>query len=722
VAFTVTPVLVSGKIVGSLVELQDLAVTQQGEAWLAAVVDGSPIGISVFDRDLRFVRVNPALAALNGLSPSEHIGKTLADVVPAAGEQLERPYREALSSGKPAVDFEVSAFANGRMVDALVSIYPVTFEGSVLGVVGLVRDITASKREEKRRTLMAKASRILASSLDVSTVTKQVSTLFVPDLGDCATVYLQQDDGTFELASVTHRSAITQTAIRALFDSAPAKSREHSITAKTIASGEPQLVETVTDELLSSLAHGDAAWLERAKEIGATTLVSVPLIVQQGHTIGSILLFRQGQCRPFDQEEVHTLEDVARLAAVVIDNARLFEIAQRERRRADEANRAKDEFLAVVSHELRTPLNSMLGWARLLLMGSLDPLKTRRAIETIERNAIAQTQLIEELLDVSRIITGKLRLELQPFDLPRIVDAAIEVVAPAAHAKDIELLSSLDRSLGTMVGDPNRLQQAVWNLLTNAIKFTPRGGRVAVRLERSDSSCIVTVEDTGQGIERAFLRQVFERFRQVEMGSKRQHGGLGLGLAIVRHITELHGGNVEAFSDGVGKGATFRLSVPMAPVSTPPRSAPVAVTTSSARNVDYASARDRIRGLSVLVVDDEQDARELLASMLTLCGATVTTAATVGSALEHVVHHRPDLIVSDVGMPGEDGYDLIERVRNLPPAEGGKTPAIALTAYARSADRSRALLAGFNAHVTKPVDPAELISIVANVAGRMAPC
>jgi PAS domain S-box-containing protein len=721
VAFTVSPVLSEGNVVGHLIEAQDLTVTQQGQAWLEAVVDGSPVGISVFDRDLRFVRVNRALAELNGLSPAEHIGKTLRDVVPEAGEQLERPYREALSTGKPAVDVEVAAHVSGRAVDALVSIYPVTFEGSVLGVVGMVRDDTAHKREERRRTLMAKASRILASSLDVATVTKQVSTLFVPDLADCASVYLRQDDGSFELAAVTHRIPTEESAVRAVYDSAPRASRERWITARTIRSGDAELVETVTNERLESLADGDWAWLSRAKALGATSLLSVPLVVQPGHTIGSVLLMRQDRCCPFDQGEVPSLEDVTRRAAVAIDNAHLFEMAQRERRRADEANRAKDEFLAMVSHELRTPLNSMLGWARLLLMGSLDPTKTRRAIETIERNAIAQTQLIEDLLDVSRIITGKLRLEPQRFEMASVIDAAVEVVAPAAHAKNIQLVSTIDRTLGSMVGDPHRLQQAVWNLLTNAIKFTPQGGRVAVRLSRSGASCVVTVEDTGEGIEPAFLRQVFDRFRQAEMGSKRRHGGLGLGLPIVRHITELHGGTVEAFSEGSGKGSTFRLSIPTGPVRTVERSTPVPVTTSSApSSADFASSRARIRGLSVLVVEDEQDARELIASMLTLCGATVTTAPSVGLALQEVIQHRPDVIVSDIGMPDEDGYDLIERVRTLPPVEGGRTPAIALTAYARSADRSRALLAGFNAHVTKPVEPAELIAIVAEVSGRPA--
>jgi signal transduction histidine kinase/ActR/RegA family two-component response regulator len=553
----------------------------------------------------------------------------------------------------------------------------------------------------------------------VSAVTKDVSALFVPDLADCATLYLRHDDGSFELAAITHRSRGMEGEVHALFSSAPRGRREHSITGKTIMSGVPQLVETVTDELLASLATGDGPWLERAKALGVTSLLSVPLLVQQGHTVGSILLLRQGQSPPFEQEDVPTFENVARLAAVAIDNARLFEIAQRERRRADEANRAKDEFLAMVSHELRTPLNSMLGWARLLLMGSLDATKTQRAIETIERNANAQTQLIEDLLDVSRIITGKLRLDVQSFDLPTVVDAAVEAVAPAAHAKDIQLVSTLDRSVGTIVGDPHRLQQAVSNFLTNAIKFTQRGGRVAVRLARADASCIVTVEDSGQGIEPALLGQIFERFRQADMGTKRQHGGLGLGLAIARHITELHGGKVEAFSEGLGRGSTFRLSVPTAPVSAPANLPSIPITTSSPRNIDQTS-RDRLRGLSVLVVDDEQDARELLASMLTLCGARVVTASSVRSALQQVIDRPPDVIVSDIGMPGEDGYDLIERVRSLPPAEGGRIPAIALTAYARSEDRSKALLAGFNAHVTKPVEPAGLIAIVANVVGGLA--
>jgi PAS domain S-box-containing protein len=394
--------------------------------------------------------------------------------------------------------------------------------------------------------------------------------------------------------------------------------------------------------------------------------------------------------------------------------------AERERERllveAQEANRLKDEFLATLSHELRTPLTSILGWARLLQSNEFDEAARSRALRTIERNAQAQAQLVDDLLDTSRIITGKLRLNVRAVDLATVVTAAAETARPAAEAKDIRLETLYDAQAEPISGDPDRLQQVVWNLLSNAIKFTPRGGRVQVRLKRAESHMEIAVEDTGVGIKPEFLPHVFDRFRQADQTTTRTHGGLGLGLAIVRQLVELHGGAVRVESEGEERGTSFTVSLPL----TPPRREPASDIGRSHPVIRDAAELDcppELAGLRVLVVDDEPDTRELLAAVLAACGAQVIEAATAAEAFAQV--ERADLLVTDIGMPAEDGYSLLARIRALPPERGGAIPAAALTAYARAEDRVRALRAGFQMHVPKPVEPAELITVVANLAGRI---
>jgi signal transduction histidine kinase len=381
---------------------------------------------------------------------------------------------------------------------------------------------------------------------------------------------------------------------------------------------------------------------------------------------------------------------------------------------AEEANRMKDEFLATLSHELRTPLNAMLGWAQVLRMGKLDPAASARALETIERNARAQAQLIADLLDVSRIITGKLRLDFQPVELRRIVDAALDSVRPAADAKGIRLGVSLGPLASPVLGDADRLQQVIWNLLSNAIKFTPRDGAVEVRLRQNGASAEVRVSDTGAGIRPDFLPYVFDRFRQAESTITRSHGGLGLGLSIVRHLVELHGGTVEVQSEGEGKGATFSVLLPVRPAVA---ETPVLVESKAAEASPWGRT-ELLRGLCVLVVEDEEDTRELLITALEQCGAEVLAAASTAEALARLDERPPDVLVSDLAMPDEDGYALIRKVRARPAERGGRVPAAALTAYARAEDRVRSLAAGFQMHVPKPIDPAGLVSMVAALAGR----
>ena len=405
----------------------------------------------------------------------------------------------------------------------------------------------------------------------------------------------------------------------------------------------------------------------------------------------------------------------ARLAAE--ERERLLESERAARTEAERTSRMKDEFLATLSHELRTPLNAILGWAQVLRSEPPGPADLEQGLATIERNARAQTQIIEDLLDMSRIISGKVRLDIMRIDLVAVLEQAVETVRPAAAARGIRLQPVLDRRVGPVSGDPNRLQQVFWNLFNNAIKFTPRHGRVQIVLERVNSHLEISVIDSGEGIASEFLPYVFDRFRQQDASTTRRHGGLGLGLAIVKQLVELHGGSVTAHSDGPGQGATFRVSLPLVvfqPDSGEPRRHPQA----QFAPLTAPDASIRLDGVTVLVVDDEPDARGLVKRLLQDRKARVLTAGQAAEALTILQNERPDVLVSDIGMPGEDGYTLIRQVRALDPQAGGLTPALALTAYARSEDRMKAILAGFQMHVSKPVEAAELLTMVASLAGK----
>ncbi len=391
-------------------------------------------------------------------------------------------------------------------------------------------------------------------------------------------------------------------------------------------------------------------------------------------------------------------------------------VKEREAREAAEAaNRAKDEFLATLSHELRTPLNAMVGWTHMLRSRTLSPDKEQKALETIERNARAQAELIEDILDVSRIIAGKLRIEIHPVDVQSIIDVAVDAVRPAAEAKGI----TLDRRVGALpprfTGDAARLQQAIWNLLSNAIKFTPAGGRVELDVAADDEQVVVQVRDTGCGITPAFKPFVFDRFRQLDSSSRRAHGGLGIGLAIVRHIVELHGGTVSCDSDGSDRGATFTLRLPIRTEE----ASPTAVAPETRQTGAIRPSSDELvdlTGIKVLLVDDEPDARALLTEVLQQCGAVVVATHSADEAVRLIPRERPAVLLSDIGLPGEDGYKLITRVRALRPEDGGNLPAAAITAYARSDDARKALAAGYQRHAPKPIQPTTLAALVAGLA------
>ncbi|HEY9667093.1 MAG TPA: ATP-binding protein, partial [Coleofasciculaceae cyanobacterium] len=413
-----------------------------------------------------------------------------------------------------------------------------------------------------------------------------------------------------------------------------------------------------------------------------------------------------------------TCTDIDEQRRLLEQREKWLERERAARTESERVSRMKDEFLATLSHELRTPLNAILGWSQLLRKGGLKPEMVEQGMNTIDRNVRMQAQLIEDLLDMNRIISGKIRLDVQRVDLVSVIEAALETVRLAAEAKEIRLQKVLDSLAGVVSGDPARLQQIVWNLVSNAIKFTPKGGRVLVILERVRSHVEISVIDTGQGIEPEFLPYVFERFRQADGSTTRRHGGLGLGLSIVRSLTELHGGTVRAESAGAGLGAAFVVALPLVAVHAKTVE-PEELTLETVDNASTDPDAPKLSGINVLVVDDEPDARQLIQVILEQAQASVITAGSTVQALELLESHRPDVLVSDIGMPEADGYQFIRQVRSLPPAQGGKIPAVALTAYARQEDRKLALLSGYQMHITKPVEPSELIAVISSLTSLM---
>ena len=481
----------------------------------------------------------------------------------------------------------------------------------------------------------------------------------------------------------------------------------------------------LTNQVVGDPRVGDQEWARRERMV---SFAGYPLLVG-GELHGVLAMFSRER---LTESTLASLALVSNSIAMTIrqreadaERERLLVVAQEAREVAERSSRAKDEFIAVVSHELRTPLTAILGWARMLGSG-LDPEETAEAVEVIQRNALSQSQLIEDLLDISRVISGKLRLDLRAVDLPGVVQEALRTVQPTADSKGVRVESVLDPRAGPVSGDPDRLRQIVWNLLSNAVKFTPKKGKVQVRLVRVNSQVELTVSDTGVGISPTFLPHVFERFTQADSSSTRHHSGLGLGLGIARHLVELHGGEIAAHSDGADKGATFVVSLPIMivhagagrPEGAHPTAPSAAMGEGHGHGVMPFRCPPELAGVRVVAVDDDADARKLLETVLTRCHAQVTMAKTAAEALEAVRRERPDVLLSDVEMAGEDGYGLIAKVRALPPEEGGNTPAAALTAYARVEDRTRALRAGFQLHVPKPVEPAELVAVVMNLAKR----
>jgi len=690
---------------------------KESREWLAAIFQASRDGIIV-EEDEHIAYANASFARLYGYdAAADLIGKHLSVVQATESNAWILDLSRRRLAGEPVpwlYEFK-GRRKDGSLIDLEASV-SLLRSGDTARIITVVRDISERKRVEEERAkfveeqaarheaeaarqrwaFLAEASAILGSSLDYETTLSTVARLAVPTLADWCSVDIVDEDGGIHSLAIAHRDAVKAEEAREFQRRYPASMRDPYGIADVIRTGRPVLQAAVPDELLASVAH-DTRHLAALREAGIHSLMMVPLVAR-GRTLGAISLVSTDSKRRFQSTDLMFAEEVAGRAALAIDNARLYHEAR-------EASRLKDEFLATLSHELRTPLNAMLGWARLLRAGELDAETVDKALESIERNTQAQSQLVSDILDVSRIITGKLHIDREPLDLAPVVDAALDAIHPAADAKSVALCASLDRSL-RLTGDGDRLLQVVWNLLSNAVKFSRQGGRVDVQTRRVEGEIEIEVADNGVGIAPDFLPYVFDRFRQGDASTTRRHGGLGLGLAIVRHLVELHGGTVSARSGGPGRGACFIVRLPAA-LTAAAEAQPV-----PERGKKEADGLRRVlqslAGVRVLVVDDEEDTRELVKMALKQYGATVATAASVEEALGVFEEVGPAAIVADIGMPGEDGYSLIRRVRQLPAEQGGLVPAIALTAYARRQDRDQALAAGFNTHLTKPVEPSEL--------------
>jgi PAS domain S-box-containing protein len=684
-------------------------------AYLAAIVDSAEDAILSKSLDGIIQSCNGAAERLFGYSAEELIGQPVRMLIPAERQSEEDEILARLRRGERIEHFETIRVAkDGRRIDIALTISPVRdSSGTIIGASKIARDITALKRAEIERMRLIRESAAITETLN------SVGAIVASDLDRDKVVQAVTDAAT----------ELTTAAFGAFFYNVVGQAGE-SYTLYTI-SGVPreefskfpmprntQVFEPTfkgTGVVRSADITSDPRYGHNPPHRGmpeghlpVRSYLAVPVKGRDGDVIGG-LFFGHPEVERFTEHHERLAVGVASWASVALENARMYTAVQ-------DANRLKDEFLASLSHELRTPLSAILGYARLLRSGMLGPDKLQKAVDTIERNATSLTQIVEDVLDVSRIVSGKIRLSVQPVDLPDIVVGAIDAVTPAADAKGIRIETVLDPQAAPISGDPERLQQVLWNLLSNAIKFTNRGGKVQVRLERIDSHVEVDVSDTGIGIAPEFLPHVFERFRQADSGTTRERGGLGIGLSIARQLTEMHGGTITAFSGGVGHGATFRLKIPLRIVR--PAQEPAPRAQPRPRPAMLRLPVGDLSRIHVLAVDDEQDALALVAEVLEAAGAQVTTAATAEAALQTLETELPDVLVADLGMPHVDGFQFIDRVRHHHDPRIREIPAAALTAYARSDDRTKALRAGFQIHMAKPVDPTELVTTVASLVKR----
>jgi PAS domain S-box-containing protein len=678
--------------------------------------------VYTLDLEGNFTSINKAAETITGYSREQLINRNLADLLTPESVEANRAMLTRKLEGEERTNYEMDMRSvDGRVLTFEISSKLIYRDGKPTGVQGIARDITSRRHAEEalrqadQRALdeyerllekVAKLAQILGTARDLQVIfwgLKEFAVLSVPFDGLFVSLYDPIRDV---------RNACYGWGDGEEIDTSELPPMPVNFTGPNSRAVRTNQVIITNDYQSETLGH-PAVLVGPDNGLRPQSSLCAPMAVM-GRIIGTIEVQTYKKAA-YSPEHVTAMRMAANLTAVAIENVRLLERESNARASAEESNRLKDEFLATVSHELRTPLTAILGWSRMLETGTLASDMADRAIETISRNARSQAQIIDDILDVSRIITGKLYLELHPVEIAPVLEAAVNVVRPTAEAKGIQIEVDFEPEPAAVHGDANRLQQVFWNLLSNAVKFTPASGKVFVHLKHVNSEVEITVGDTGQGISSDFLPYVFDRFRQADSTSTRQHGGLGLGLAIARHLVEIHGGSVSASSAGNGRGALFTVKLPL--VGSIPETAEIAPAMKleeEAANLGRLKSQQLLAGLHVLLVDDDQDTLDLLSAALTQRSAKVTAVSSAAAAFESIKSFRPDVLISDIAMPAEDGYSLIERVLALDIVP--EIPAIAITAYAKQEDRERALAAGYQRYLSKPVELGEFISAVAELA------
>jgi PAS domain S-box-containing protein len=711
-----------GTVIGwiaSILDITDQKQASDARALVSSIVETSYDAIVTKDLNGIVTSWNQAAQQLFGYRADEMIGQPIRRLIPEERQSEEDDILARLRRGQRIESFETVRIAkDGRRLNISVTISPLrSVSGAIVGASKIARDVTALRAAEAARVRLLEENAaitealnnvgaVVASDLDRDKVVQAVT--------DAATELTTAEFGAFfyNVVGDTGESYMLYT-----ISGVPREAFAKFPMPRNTAVFEPTFKGTAV--VRSADITRDPRYGNNPPHHGmppghlpVRSHLAVPVKGRLGEVIGG-LFFGHSEVGRFTEQHERLAVGVASWASVALDNARMFSMVQ-------ESSRLKDEFLASLSHELRTPLNAVLGYARMLRAGVMSGEKQTRAIDTIERNATSLTQIVEDVLDISRIISGKIRLNVQPVDFPQIVGNAVEAVSPAADAKGVRIETVLDPRASPVSGDPERLQQVLWNLLSNAVKFTNRGGRVQVRLQRVSSHVELSVADTGVGISAEFLPHVFERFRQADASIARERGGLGLGLSIARQLAEMHGGTIDAASGGLGQGSTFTLKLPLMIVHPSARDAAPPVHPRAAAGAPDIPLGD-LGGVHVVAVDDDADAVTLVAELLTAAGARVTTAASADAALRAMEIDPPQVLVTDLGMPKVDGFQLIDRVRAHHNPLVRRVPAAALTAYARSEDRVKALRAGFQIHLAKPIDPTELVTAVAALARRFGP-
>ncbi|HKO51332.1 MAG TPA: response regulator [Polyangiaceae bacterium] len=673
------------------------------ESRYTMLAESMPQIVWTTDAQGRLSYVNGRWFECAGLPESEDLSWTKI-VHPSEYSEFGRGFAEALAEERAwEAEFRLGNVAERRFRWHLVRMLPERdAQGGVTAWVGTSTDIDARKRAEQALQMLARLTRRLGELTDRSHGLDEVLAATLPVLGDSAVLYLRSDETVTKRASASLVLDLNLDDPR--FDLGP---------STVCFDGEPEILANVPAILAQSgpSRAGEHVWF--LHELGVSSYICCPLFIRD-RVFGSLVFLNRDPEKHYLDSDVELAKDVAGRMATALDNVGLYELAQSERAKLQEANRAKDMFLATVSHELRTPLNAIVGWGQMLRSGGLSLETQQRAVDTIERNGRSLAQLVADLLDVSRVVSGNLHVDEGHVDLRAIVEAALDAARPVAASNGVELRAELPEQPLNTLGDATRLQQVIGNILGNALKFTPKGGHVTLSLVVEGNSARVQIEDDGPGIAPEFLPVMFDRFKQADSGAHRAQRGLGLGLAIVKHLVELHGGTVTAHSEGLGKGACFVVTLPLGQPPAMDVDIDAALGAAPELSPPAAAERGALFGIYALLVEDDPDGCDLMQMMLRRFGAEVTAVSTAAAALESVRMRRPDVLVSDIGLPDGDGFQLLKRVRE----SNQDLPAVAVTAYASRQDVAKALAAGFQAHVAKPVEPAQLSAAVAHASGR----